>query len=128
MADSGGKVVAIVGIVVAALFSSTTPFWWPKTGAPPSRPTTTLQEGTSNTALRPMGPGEPGVELIGGDYAQAKAPNGEACSKICQDDNRCVAMTFRQSTQDCFLKDKITGQKRPHDAIAPDYISTRRLQ
>jgi hypothetical protein len=135
MADGSGKGSVIVGIVVTALFSSTAPFWWPKTDVSASRhPTLAPTEGTNNThtppppVLRPMGAGEAGVELMGGDYAQTKAPMGEACSKICQDDSRCVAMTFRQSTQQCFLKNTITGQAKQHDPNVPDYISTRRLR
>ncbi|MEJ8858275.1 PAN domain-containing protein [Variovorax robiniae] len=71
-----------------------------------------------------MGPLERGVSYNQGDYANRDAKSPEACSELCGNDARCVAMSFIPSQQRCWLKDRLTGNV----AKSVDMISARKVQ
>jgi hypothetical protein len=88
----------------------------------PSQPHESLTNIGSLTFAGEMGPLEPGISYNQGDIYDQPAESAERCSRICYDDNRCLAATFVISQKRCWVKNTLKDIGR-----SPDMVSARRL-
>ncbi len=66
----------------------------------------------------PMGPLESGVSYSGGDIYDRPTHSPEECSKLCDNDDRCIAVTFIISQQRCWLKNKVNAPQQSSDVVS----------
>merc|ERR1711872_89376 len=55
---------------------------------------------------------ERNTDRPGNDIKRVKAPNFQACKKLCLQTPGCVAVTYRARTKDCWLKNKVGTPRR----------------
>ena len=93
--------------------------------APPWTPTTKGGTGGSGS-LRfkgPMGPLEPGISYNQGDIYDSTAMTAAECSKLCYNDDRCIAVTWIDTQKRCWVKSFFTG----NIGHSSDMTSARKL-
>lgn len=70
-----------------------------------------------------MGPLERGLSYNQGDIYDTPSATPAECSKRCDDDNRCIAVTWIESQKRCWVKGSFTG----NIGYSSDMVSARRL-
>jgi len=70
----------------------------------------------------PMGPLEPGISYSQGDMYDRPSSTAQQCATLCYNDYRCLAATYIDSQQRCWLKNSIGPIGR-----STDMTSSRRL-
>ena len=65
-----------------------------------------------------MGSLEPGISYSGGDIYDRPSHSPEECSNLCDNDDRCRAVTFIISQQRCWIKDRINAPEHSSDMVS----------
>jgi hypothetical protein len=60
---------------------------------------------------------EEGYDYRGGDYHSFRSRGVRECRRECAEDRRCVAYTYNQRSETCYLKDRIGSHQRNSDTV-----------
>jgi len=109
-----------------ALASMPTPTQPPPGNKPETATPVAITSDTGPRFKGRMGSLEPGISYNQGDLYDRPAPSAAACSAICYNDDRCIAMTWIESQQRCWIKSYFTGNIGPsHDTTSARRLITR---
>jgi len=60
---------------------------------------------------------EEGYDYRGGDYDSFRADDVRECRRSCSRDRRCVAYTFNERSDTCYVKDRLGARQRNSDTV-----------